>query len=117
VYALGLSPAEVQTQVIDRVASVEAGAVARLFIDGVDPGAYRLLDLEAVREAGAAALHLKVEPSFVNVQHMTELPELASMPAQWERYIGEQDLTGFDRERVTDLGRNYLARAVEESAG
>ena len=117
VYALGLSPAEVQAQVMERVATVEAGAVARLFIDGVDPGAYRLLDLEAVRDAGAAALHLKVEPSFANVQHMTELPELASMPAQWERYIGEQDLTGFDRERVTGLGRDYLARAVEESTG
>ena len=48
---------------------------------------------------------------------MTELPELASMPAQWERYIGEQDLTGFDRERITGLGREYLARAVEESTG
>ena len=117
VYALGLSPAEVQAQVMERVATVEAGAVARLFIDGVDPGAYRLLDLEAVREAGAAALHLKVEPSFANVQHMTELPELASMPAQWERYIAEQDLTGFDRARITGLGRDYLARAVEESAG
>ena len=80
--------------------------MARLFIDGVDPGAYRLLDLEAVREAGSAALHLKVEPSFANVQHMTELPELTSMPAQWERYIGDQDLTGFDRERVTGLGRD-----------
>ena len=39
------------------------------------------------------------------------------MPAQWERYIAEQDLTGFDRDRVTALGRDYLARAVEESAG
>ena len=72
--------------------------------------------LTRIRNANQA-LHLKVEPSFANVQHMTELPELASMPAQWERYIGEQDLTGFDRERITGLGRDYLARAVEESTG
>jgi DNA repair exonuclease SbcCD nuclease subunit len=117
VYALGLSPAEVQAQVIERASGVEPGAVARLFIDGVDPEAYRLLDLQAVREAGAAALHLKVEPSFANVQHMTELPELESMPAQWDRYIAEQDLTGFDRKRVAGLGRDYLARAVEEAIG
>lgn len=115
VYALGLSPADLQTQVIERASGVEPGAVARLFIDGVDPEAYRLLDLEAVREAGAAALHLKIEPTFANVAHMIELPDLASMPAQWERYIGEQDLTGFDRERITALGRDYLAQAVEEA--
>jgi DNA repair exonuclease SbcCD nuclease subunit len=117
VYAVGLSPAEVQTQVLERASTVAAGAVARLFIEGVDPAAYRLLDLEAVREAAGAALHLKLEPSFVTIEHMTELPELASMPAQWSRYIGEQDLTGFDRDRITDLGRAYLERAVEEAAG
>jgi DNA repair exonuclease SbcCD nuclease subunit len=115
VYALGLSPAEVQAQAIERASGVEPGSVARLFIDGVDPQAYRLLDLAAVREAGGAALHLKVEPGFANIQHMIELPELESMPAQWDRYIAEQDLTGFDRERIGGLGREYLARAVEEA--
>jgi hypothetical protein len=95
---------------------VEPGAVARLFVEGVDPEAYRLLDLDAVREAAAAALHLKIEPSFAGVERMTELPELQSMPAQWARYVDEQDLTGFDRERITRLGRDYLAKAVEEAA-
>jgi hypothetical protein len=100
---------------MERASGVEPGAVARLFIDGVDPQAYRLLDLQAVRDAGRAALYLKVEPTFANVQHMIELPELESMPAQWDRYIAEQDLTGFDRARVAGLGREYLARAVEEA--
>ena len=35
VHALGLSPAEVQERVLERVAAVPAGAVVRLFLEGV----------------------------------------------------------------------------------
>src|SRR3984893_17641234 len=59
VYALGLSPAEVEDQVLDRAAQVPQGAVARLYLDGVDPEAYRMLDLEAVTAAARAGLYLK----------------------------------------------------------
>ncbi len=113
VEALGLSPREIQERVLERAASVPHGAVARLYLDGVDPEAYRLLDLEAVREAAQAALHFKIEPQFAGIEMKVELPELDSMPARWERYVADQDLTGFDRVRIRDLGREYLARAVE----
>ena len=113
VEAIGLSPAEIQERVLERAASVPAGAVARLYLEGVDPEAYRLLNVEAVRDAAKAALHFKLEPQFVGIEMKVELPELDSMPARWERYITEQDLTGFDRNRIRDLGREYLARAVE----
>ena len=113
IHALGLSPGEVQALVLERAASAPEGSVARLYLDGVDPEAYRLLDLEAVRAAASAALHFKIEPSFAGVEMNVEIPDLDSMPARWERYIGEQDLTGFDRDRITRLGKEYLARAVE----
>ena len=113
VHALGLSPGEVQSLVLERAASVPEGAVVRLYLDGVDPEAYRLLDMEAVRAVAGAALHFKLEPSFAGIEMNVEIPDLDSMPARWERYIGEQDLTGFDRERITRLGKEYLAQAVE----
>jgi DNA repair exonuclease SbcCD nuclease subunit len=115
--ALAMPPEELRTQVLDRAASVPEGSVARLFLDGVDPAAYALLDVQEVREAASAALHLKVVPSYVSVHVQAELPELESMPAQWGRYLDKQDLTGFDRERVTRLGHDYLSRAVEEEVG
>ncbi|MGH9183879.1 MAG: metallophosphoesterase family protein [Acidimicrobiales bacterium] len=115
VHALGLGPAEVEAQVLERAAAVPAGAVARLYLDGVDPEAYRLLDLAAVRDAAGAALHLKLEPSFVGVATNVELPDLRSIAARWDRYLADQDLTGFDRERIAELGREYLSRAVEEA--
>jgi hypothetical protein len=113
VLALGLSPAELQGVVSERVAGVPPGAVARLYLEGVEPEAYRLLDLQAIRDAGAAALHLKLEPQFVAVGTSVELPEMHSMGARWERYLDDQDLTGLDRDRIRSLGLEYLDRAVD----
>ncbi len=111
--ALGLSPAEVQAQVLERVSGVPEGAVARLYVDQLDTEAWRLLDLDAVWGAGAAALHLKLEPRFADATAHVELPELDSLPGRWERYLADQDLIGYDRSRIKDLGLEYLARAVE----
>jgi DNA repair exonuclease SbcCD nuclease subunit len=116
VHALGLSPEEVQERVLERVSSVPAGAVVRLFLEGVDPEAYRMLDLEAVRDAARHALHLKLEPDFASSRTNVELPDLASLPVQWANYVDGQDLAGFDRDRIRDRGDEYLARAVEEAA-
>ncbi|HEV2369199.1 MAG TPA: metallophosphoesterase [Acidimicrobiales bacterium] len=115
VSAIGLSPAEVQAEILGRVAEVPEGAVARIYIDSVDPEAYRLLDMEEIRRTGGAALHLKLEPSFINTTSLEQLPDLASVPAQWERYVERQDLTGLDRERILRLGHEYIVQAVEVS--
>jgi hypothetical protein len=115
IHALGLSPAEVQDRVLERVAAVPAGAVVRLFLEGVDVEAYRMLDLEAVRAASAHALHLKIQPDFASTKTNVELPELSSLPVQWANYVDGQDLPGFDRVRLRDRGDEYLARAVEEA--
>jgi DNA repair protein SbcD/Mre11 len=113
VYAVGLSPAEVEDEVLDRAARVPEGAVARLYLEGVDPEAYRMLDLQAVGDAARAGLYLKLEPQFTLVGTEVELPELDAMGARWERYIEDQDLTGLDRDRVRQLGLRYIDQAVE----
>jgi hypothetical protein len=89
--------------------------VARLFIDGVDPEAYRLLDADAVRDAHSRALWCKLEPRFSGVSAEVEPVELDTMPARWSRYLGGQDLTGFDRDRIDRAGLEYISRAVEEA--
>ncbi len=113
--AIGMSPGRLQELVLERVAEIPEGAVARLFIDGVDPEAYRLLDAEAVRAAHTGALHCKLEPRFVGVDSQVQLPDLGSMPSRWRQYVADQDLTGFDREAIASLGEEYLSRAVEGS--
>lgn len=116
VEALGLSPGEVADQVLERAATVPEGAVARLYLEGVEPEAYRLLDLEAVRATAGAALHLKLEPRFVDAaMPVDDLADMASMPTRWDDYVDHQDLAGFDQQQLRRLGHDYLVRAVEEA--
>jgi DNA repair exonuclease SbcCD nuclease subunit len=115
VYAAGLDPADLERQVLERVAEIPEGAIARLWVEMVDPEAYRLLDGDAVRAASAHAMHLRVEPRFSDAANEVDLGEvdMDSMGARWERYLEGQDLVGFDRGRIKELGREYLAAAVE----
>lgn len=115
VQALGLSPAELRERVLSAAATVTPGDVARLYIDDVDPAAYRLLNLDDVRAAAAAALHLKLEPSFAESATPVELPDMDSMGARWDRYLEGQDMIGYDRMKIGALGHRYLSQAVEES--
>jgi DNA repair exonuclease SbcCD nuclease subunit len=117
VFALGLGPTELQERVTARAAQVPEGAVARLYIDGVDPEVYRMLDMHAIREASATALALKLEPQFLSTTMHAELPKVTTLGAQWDGYLGGQDLTGLDRERVRSLGHDYLDQAILAAGG
>ncbi|MGH9300407.1 MAG: metallophosphoesterase family protein, partial [Acidimicrobiales bacterium] len=108
VEAWDLSPHELQDAVLDRVSAVPDGAVARLYIDGVEPEAYRLLELDAVRRAGRAALHIKLDPTFADVASEVDMPDLDSLGSRWARYIVDQELKGFDKAELDRLGREYL---------
>ena len=112
VYALGLAPSELQDRLMERAAAVPEGAVARLYVDGVDPQVWRLIDHLAVRDAARAGLHLKLEPSFVAAALPAELPTVSGLGAQWDGYVAGQDLTGLDREMVRRLGHEYLEQAI-----
>ena len=50
------------------------GAVARLYLEGVDPEAYRLLDRQLLREVAGAALDLRLEPQFHGRQRPRRAP-------------------------------------------
>ena len=113
VYAYGLSPSDLSEQVLARAATVPVGAVARLYLEGVDPEAYRLLDRQQVRDAAGAALDLRLEPQFQDVAVPAELPRVETLGGQWDSWLTQQDLTGLDRDRVRKLGRHYIEEAVE----
>jgi DNA repair exonuclease SbcCD nuclease subunit len=113
VFALGLSPSELQDRIMERAASAPAGAVARLYLENVDPEVYRLLDMQAVRDAASAALLLKLEPQFLTTTMHAELPSMTNLSGQWDGYLEGQDLTGLDRARVQALGHDYIGAAIE----
>lgn len=117
VYALGLSPTELQELLLERATTIPEGAVARLYVENVDPQVWRLVDHHAVRDAARAGLHLKVEPSFLAAAMQTALPTVSGLGAQWDDYLSGQDMTGLDRERVRLLGHEYLDRAITGGEG
>ena len=97
-----------------RAASVPEGAVARVYVESVDPEVWRLIDHVAIRDAAAAGLILKMEPEFVSaaLDAAVALPTVNGLGAEWDRYLTGQDMTGLDRDRVRRLGREYLDSAT-----
>jgi DNA repair exonuclease SbcCD nuclease subunit len=112
VYALGLGPPELQARLEERAATIPTGAVARIYVDAVDPDVWKLLDHHAIRDAASAGLHLKLEPTYMAAALRAELPTVPGLGAQWDAYVGGQDLTGLDRDRIRLLGHRYLDQAV-----
>jgi DNA repair protein SbcD/Mre11 len=113
IFAMGLSPGELQQLLLQRAAAVQEGAVGRVYLEDVDPEVYRLIDMQAVRDAARAALVLKLEPQFASTVMPVQLPTMTSLGGQWNGFVQGQDLTGLDRDRVRALGHEYISSAVE----
>jgi DNA repair exonuclease SbcCD nuclease subunit len=112
--AVGLSPTELQDLLSQRAELVPEGAVARVFVDGVDPQSWRLVDMEAVR-AISKGLHFDPKASMMGVDARVELPSLDDIGPLWGRYVAEQDLEGYNRDRIKSIGDDYLSRAREDA--
>jgi len=117
VAAAGLSPAELESAVIERATEVPDGAVARLFVDGADPQAWRLLDHGRVAEAYRHALWFRLEPAFLDAaSRVTDLPTRDAIGDRWARFLQRQDLTGYDPERLLALGDDLIRAAIDEAS-
>ncbi len=114
--AFGISPAELQEALAGAFAAAPPGAVARVEVDGVDPDVYRLVDLHAIRDASAHLLHISVTPRFGTVVAAVEdLPDLATLSARWQSFVGGQVLDDVDPEAVTRTGDQYLEAAIDRA--
>ena len=114
--AFGISPAELQEALAQSFANAPAGAVARVEVDGVDPEVYRLVDLHAIRDAAAHLLHISVTPRFGTVVAAVEdLPDLATLTARWQSFVGGQVLDDVDPVAVVRTGSEYLESAIDRA--
>lgn len=114
--AAGLSPGELEAEVITRAAQVPEGAVARLFVDGADPQSWRLLDHQAVSEAYGHALWFRVEPAFLDdARRVSDLPTRDAISDRWARFLAAQDLHGYQPDQLRDLGDELIRTAIDEA--
>ena len=96
---------------------VAEGSIVRIWLNAVDPAAYRQLAQGDFQETVPGALHVQVEPDWgaeaFAVQGGVQIGRLES---EWGSYVDQQDLAGLERARVRELGAHYLAGARGEEA-
>jgi len=91
------------------------GAVVRVFLNAVDPAAYRQVAAEEFQEAVPGALHVQVVPDpGAEPLAVQGGPEIGTLEAEWAAFVEMQDLAGLDRDRVVDTGRAFLEEARGE---
>jgi DNA repair exonuclease SbcCD nuclease subunit len=116
VAAAGLSPGDLEAALSARASEVPAGAVARVFVDGADPQAWRLVDHRRVADAFGHALCLRLEPTFLDqATRVSDLVTRDSIGERWARFLERQDVTGYEGDRLLRLGDDAIRHAIDES--
>jgi DNA repair exonuclease SbcCD nuclease subunit len=116
VEAAGLSPSELIDVCGNAAHGSAEGAIVRLFLNEVDPAAFRQVTAEDFREAAPGALHVQAEPDYALAALPVQGgPHIGRLEAEWDGYVEGQDLAGLERDRVRDTGRRFLESAQAET--
>jgi DNA repair exonuclease SbcCD nuclease subunit len=116
VAAAGLSGGELVDEVERAAVGIPSGAIVRVFLNEVDPAAFRQVANDQFQEAVPAALYVQVERELgAEAMAVQGSPRIASLEDEWTGYVEMQDLAGLDRERVVSLGVRFLADAKGET--
>jgi DNA repair protein SbcD/Mre11 len=116
VAASGMSSGELVDAVERAAKGTPEGAVVRVYLNEVDPAAYRQVALEQFQEAVPGALWVQVEPEMgAEAFAVQGGPTVGSLEQEWMAYVEVQDLAGLERDRVVALGARFLEDARGET--
>jgi DNA repair exonuclease SbcCD nuclease subunit len=116
VQAAGMGPAELLEASHREGAGCAAGAILRIFLDEVDPAAYRQVTQQDFQDVVPQAEHVQVEPDFGAAALAVQgAPQIGRLEVEWDAFVEAQDLAGLDRERVRVTGTRYLEDAQKET--
>jgi DNA repair exonuclease SbcCD nuclease subunit len=112
----GMGPGELLEAAGRATGDSPGGAVVRLFLNEVDPAAFRQVTAEDFLEVVPGVVHVQVEPDFAPTALAVQAgPEIGRLEAEWDAYVERQDLAGLDRKRVAVTGKELLAEAQAET--
>jgi DNA repair exonuclease SbcCD nuclease subunit len=115
--AAGMSPSELLEAANRAADGSPRGAIVRLFLNEVDPAAFRMVHADDWLDAVPGAIHVQAEPDYaLGALPVQGGPTIGRLEAEWDTYVEGQDLAGLDRDRVRDTGRRYLEQAQTEVA-
>jgi len=112
----GLSAGELVAAVERLSSGAPDGGIVRVYLNEVDPAAYRQVANEQFQEAVPGALFVQVQPDF-GAKAMTVQggPTIGSLEQEWSAFVELQDLSGLDRARIVALGVDFLEGARGET--
>jgi hypothetical protein len=111
-----MGPSELLEAVEHAGHGAPSGAIVRVFLNGVDPAAYRQLTQGDFQETVPGALHVQVDPDFgADALSVQGGIQIGTLEAEWSAFVDQQDLAGMERDRVRDLGAHYLETARGEA--
>lgn len=97
-------------------AGAPSGSIVRIFLNGVDPAAYRQVTQAEFQETVPGALHVQIEPDLgAGALAVQGGVEIGTLESEWSAFVEQQDLSGLDRDRVRDLGARFLEDARGEA--
>jgi DNA repair exonuclease SbcCD nuclease subunit len=113
--AAGMGPAELVEALGRHNEEVPEKAIVRMFLNEVDPAAYRQVPMAEFLEAMPRAIHVQVEPDFGAASLAVQgAPQIGTLEQEWAAYIEGQELAGLERNRVLTLGERFLVEAGGE---
>jgi DNA repair exonuclease SbcCD nuclease subunit len=116
VQAAGMGPAELVEACHREGQGCPDLAVVRVFLDEVDPAAFRQVAQQDFQDAIPRAVHVQAEPVYGAAALAVQgAPNIGRLETEWDGYVEGQDLAGLDRERVRVIGRRYLEEARADS--
>jgi DNA repair exonuclease SbcCD nuclease subunit len=116
VQAAGLSAGELVDAVERAGRGTPEHAVVRVYLNEVDPAAFRQVANEQFQESVPGAMWVQVEPDYgADALAMQGGPQIGSLEQEWAAYVEVQDLTGLDRPKVVELGTRFLEEAKGET--
>src|SRR5919201_6050139 len=86
-----------------------AGAVVRLFVNRARPEVRRLVDRRQVAEVFAGALVVTVHVEAAEEEQAARLAAqpVVSLADEWDRYLANVPIEGYDRDRLAGMGRAF----------
>jgi hypothetical protein len=113
--AAGMGPSELVEAVGLHNSEVPEKALTRVYLNEVDPAAYRQVPNAEFQEVMPAAVHVQVEPDYGLASLAVQgAPQIGTLEQEWSRFVEGQDLAGLDRKRVLRLGERFLVEAKGE---
>ncbi|MHB9035303.1 MAG: metallophosphoesterase family protein [Armatimonadota bacterium] len=120
--AKGFVASDLNTMIQRRVKSIEGGhenKIVRLVVENLHRSVQADLDFSLVRQVRAEALHfeLQLRPPTRDGRSLTSSSDSGvakSLEEEWDDFAKAYDVPGgVDKERFTDLGRDYLIKMAQ----